>query len=229
MENISSSRPARSLGSTRDYTYKTLKNKILNLELGPATKISEKDISEQLKVSRTPVREAFLKLSQEELLEIYPQSGTFVSKISLSQVEEARFVRENLEKAVVREACDVLTEEGLFQLETNLKMQEMCAEKNNVSQLFELDEQFHQVLYLSCGKRRTWNMVQQMASHFNRLRMLRLAVILNWEVIISQHKQIVEYIKTKDKDNVEKVISEHLKLVIAEKGELERNYPNYFN
>ena len=70
-------------GSTRDFSYQILKTKILNLELKPGTKISEKEIADELSVSRTPVREAFMMLAQEDLLDVIPQIGTIVSKINL--------------------------------------------------------------------------------------------------------------------------------------------------
>src|SRR5262249_9041063 len=88
--------------STRDAVYHKLKEQILSVELIPGTNISEKEISVQMGVSRTPVRESFVRLSQEGLLDIYPQRGTVVSLIDLELVEEARFMREQLECAVVR-------------------------------------------------------------------------------------------------------------------------------
>ncbi|WP_299090736.1 GntR family transcriptional regulator [uncultured Metabacillus sp.] len=218
----------RSGGSTSNYIYQTLKEQIINLTLEPGKKMSEKEIADQLKVSRTPVRESFLKLSQEELLEIYPQRGTFVSRIDLAHVEESRFVRENIEKAIVRLACEKLSEDELFQLEVNLTMQEACEKKANYMKLFELDDEFHKILYYACDKQRTWNMLQQMSSHFKRLRLLRLSSNPDWNIIISQHKQIFELVKNNEQDQVEKTMSEHLRLVVIEKELLKQRYPSYF-
>jgi DNA-binding GntR family transcriptional regulator len=215
-------------GSTRDFTYQTLKDKILNLELEPGTRISEKEVAENLEVSRTPIRESFLKLSQEQLLEIYPQSGTFVSRIDLDHVEEARFVRENIERAVVKLACESFSDEDAFHLETNIGMQELCAGKENYPKLFELDEEFHKRLFFGCGKKRTWHMIQQMNNHFNRLRMLRLSTNLNWDIIISQHKQILDLVKNKEADQAEEAIKQHLRLVVIEKDVLKERYENFF-
>ena len=91
--------------SSRMYVYSNLKGKIMNGEIAPGTKLSEQEISEKLGISRTPVREAFLQLAQEYLVGIYPQRGTIVTKIDLQLVEEGRFVREHIEKAIVVEAC----------------------------------------------------------------------------------------------------------------------------
>ncbi|MRH42778.1 FCD domain-containing protein [Aquibacillus halophilus] len=215
-------------GSTRDFVYYTLRNQIINLKLEPGTKISEKEVSEKLKVSRTPVREAFLKLSQEELLGVYPQSGTIVTLIDLSLVEEGRFIRENIEKAVVREACQVFDKNLLFQLETNVRFQELCIEKDSHHKLFELDDEFHRILFEGCGKIRTWNMIRQMNSHFDRLRMLRLVANQDWNIVVSQHKEIYNYVAKKSLDHAEQAMTSHLKLVNLEKEELKKRYPGFF-
>ncbi|MBM7570297.1 GntR family transcriptional regulator [Aquibacillus albus] len=215
-------------GSTRDYVYETVKKQIINWELNPGTKISEKDVAEKLKVSRTPVREAFLKLAQEELIGVYPQSGTIVSQIDMELVEEGRFVRENIEKAIVREAVETFNNDQLFQLETNITMQELCIEKGSHHRLFELDEEFHRLLFEGCNKARTWKIIRQMNSHFDRLRMLRLASNTDWKVVVTQHKSIFEKISDKEPDNAEKLMGEHLRLVIFEKEELKKQYPSYF-
>lgn len=214
--------------STRDFVYETLKKKIIELELEPGKKISEQEIAKELNVSRTPVREAFLKLSQEELLGIYPQVGTVVSKIDLDLVEEGRFIRENIEKAVVREACQVFSEEHLLKLESNIAMQEFCLNKGTYRQLLELDDQFHQLLFEGCNKLRTWKFIRQVNSQFDRLRVLRLASDLEKDTLVSQHKAILEFIKDKKEDEAEKLIIKHLNLVNFEKEELKKKYPKYF-
>jgi GntR family transcriptional regulator, rspAB operon transcriptional repressor len=215
--------------STRDFVYETIKNRITDLGLKPGQKISEQEIASELNVSRTPVREAFLKLSQEDLLGIYPQIGTIVSLIDLDLVEEARFVRENMEKAVVREACEVFDQEQLFKLESNIAMQELCLKNESHQQLLELDDQFHRLLFEGCKKLRTWKMIRQMNSHFDRLRVLRLESNLEWDILVAQHKDIFQFIKEKKAIDAEKLIGIHLNLVNFEKMELKKTYPDYFS
>ncbi|MDC3417576.1 GntR family transcriptional regulator [Aquibacillus sp. 3ASR75-54] len=216
-------------GQVGEFVYQTLKEQIIKCELEPARKISEKEIAERLNVSRSPVREAFLKLEQEDLLGIYPQSGTIVSKIDLAILEEGRFVRENIEKAVVREACDIFDNNALFQLETNITMQELCLNKGTFKRLFELDEEFHKLIFQGCNKFKTWKMVRQMNSHFDRLRILKLSSKTNWDTVYEQHKAIYKAIIDKNKEAAERAMSNHLKLVIVEKDELKSIYPDYFN
>lgn len=215
--------------SIRDKVYISMKEKILSMELEPLTKISEKVIAKQLEVSRTPVREAFLKLSEDGLLEIIPQSGTIVAKIDLGLVEEGRFAREKLETAIVNEACRSFSPEYLLQLETNIAMQEFSVAKHP-AKMFELDEEFHRLLFFGCGKVKTWELIQQMNTQFKRLRMLRLLTAdLDWDIIVDQHRELYHCIAERQADRAEEVMEAHLQLVEFEKETLINQYPDYFS
>lgn len=227
MLNIKPLKPTSKF-STRDHVYEVLKENIIALELEPGRSISEKEISELLSVSRTPVREAFVKLAQEELLEIYPQKGTTISLIDLNHVEEARFVREHLERAVVKEACLKFSSDGIFELESNLLLQKQCVAEKNYTKLFELDESFHQRIAIGAGKERIWTIIQQVNAHLNRIRMLSLAANYQWDLILSQHESIVEAIKEKDQEKADQVMEQHLKKLTFEQEELRSQYFNYF-
>ncbi len=218
----------RARGSSRDYVYDTIKSQIMKGDIAPGTKLSEKEISEILSVSRTPVREAFLKLNQEELLGVFPQIGTIVTKIDLKLVEEGRFVRENIEKAIVTEAVETMKDDDLILLESNLTLQEFSLKKGSFERLFELDDEFHQILYKSCGKNRTWDMVKRMNIQFDRLRLLRLSVNHDWEIVVSQHRKIFEAIDSKNVDLAEESLIEHLRLVDVEKDTLKQEHPEFF-
>lgn len=118
--------------STRDHVYETLKESIIKLDLKPGQSVSEKEISELLSVSRTPVREAFVKLAQEELLEVYPQRGTFISLIDLEHVEEVRFIRELLERASAKLAAERPENVDFVSLRENLQRQRYCIEEKTI-------------------------------------------------------------------------------------------------
>jgi DNA-binding GntR family transcriptional regulator len=214
--------------STRDHVYEVLRENIISLELEPGRSISEKEISELLNVSRTPVREAFVKLAQEELLEVYPQRGTFVSLIDLHHVEEARFIREHLERAAVRVACEDFSKENIKKLEENLTLQRLCMVEKNFARLFELDEEFHFTIAMGCGKERIWAVIQQMNAHLNRIRMLSLAAHYNWDLILSQHEMIITAIKEKKPELADQVMEEHLKKLTFEQESLKVEYSKFF-
>ncbi|GAA0357019.1 GntR family transcriptional regulator [Bacillus horti] len=214
--------------SVRDNVYRTLKENIMNLNLKPGLSISEKDVADKLEVSRTPVREAFVRLGQEGLVDIYPQRGTFVSLIDLDQVEEGRFIREHLEKAMIKLACQVMVADSIIDLESTIAQQRLSAEGNDYVKLFELDEQFHSLIAKGCGKQKTWEIIERVNLHFNRLRVLRLVANDNWESIIGQHQEMVQAIKENNSEHAEQVMHQHLNLVLYDQKELKELYPNYF-
>ncbi|MEK0316281.1 GntR family transcriptional regulator [Cohnella sp. 56] len=214
--------------SARETVYVKLREQILNLELAPGTALSEKESSLVLGVSRTPVRESFVRLAQEGLVQVLPQRGTFVSLIDPALVEEARFMREHLERAVVRLACAHFPDGHLHALEDNLALQLMSIERGDDRRLFELDEAYHRILFDGCGKLNTWRAIGQMNVHLNRSRMLRLVADRQWRHLYEQHETILLAVKDGDADRAERVMQEHLLLSVRDLAHLMDKYPQYF-
>ncbi|AJH01722.1 MULTISPECIES: GntR family transcriptional regulator [Clostridium] len=217
-----------SKNSTSKVIYHNLREEIINLYLEPGTSISEKELSEKYRVSRTPVREALVRLAQEGLVQIYPQKGTVVSLIDLSAVEEERFLREHLERAVVKEACMEFPKENILALEMNLKFQKMYIENNDYKKLFNTDEEFHKIIFEGCSKKRIWNSINDGSTEFQRIRVLRLTVNSSWDNIYLQHKEIFNAIKNKNPEMAEEFMKKHLNMVIFDKTQVRESYPNYF-
>ncbi|ALB44228.1 GntR family transcriptional regulator [Clostridium beijerinckii] len=217
-----------SKNSTSKVIYHNLREEIINLYLEPGTSISEKELSEKYNVSRTPVREALVRLAQEGLVQIYPQKGTVVSLIDLSAVEEERFLREHLERAVVKEACMEFPKENILALEMNLKFQKMYIENKDYKKLFNTDEEFHKIIFEGCSKKRIWNSINDGSTEFQRIRVLRLTVNSSWDNIYLQHKEIFNAIKNKNPEMAEEFMKKHLNMVIFDKTQVRESYPNYF-
>jgi len=214
--------------TTSKTIYYKLREEIINLYLEPGTSISEKELSEKYSVSRTPVREALVRLAQEGLVNIYPQKGTVVSLIDLSAVEEGRFLREHLERAVVKEACKEFSQENILSLEMNLKLQKMYIENHDYKRLFEADEEFHKIIFEGSNKKRIWNSINDGSTEFQRIRVLRLASNSSWDNIYDQHKGIFNAIKNKTPEIAEELMKEHLNMVIFDKNQIKESYPSYF-
>lgn len=214
--------------SAREYVIRVLKQNIIDNHLEPGQMISEKEIAEELSVSRTPVREAFIRLEQEQLLEIFPQKGTIVSLIDLNLVEEARFLRYTLETAVIRLACQIDFGPYLMELEENLTMQDFCFKTKNYPKLLNLDNLFHRIIFTACKKEWTYSVIEAMNVHFSRVRMLRLTSSIDLEQVNFEHRQLFEAIQTKDADKGEEIMKAHLTSVIIQQKILKQQYPKYF-
>jgi DNA-binding GntR family transcriptional regulator len=214
--------------SAREAVYRRLREQILSLELPPGAALSEKDVSLTFQVSRTPVRESFVRLAQEGLVQVLPQRGTFVSRIDSEHALEARFMREQLERAVVRLACESFPAERLAALEKNLQAQQSSLASKDEKRMFELDEAFHRTIFEGCRKLNTWNALQQMKTHLDRTRHLALSPDRDWNHLYEQHSAIADAIRRQDADRAENVMREHLNLAVTDLHELKRKYPHYF-
>ncbi|MDI3524916.1 MAG: hypothetical protein PWP42_166 [Candidatus Atribacteria bacterium] len=218
----------RQSASAREALYKALKADIIHLNLRPGQVITEQQIAETLSVSRTPVREAFIKLAHEGLLETYPQKGTMVSLIDMERVEEARFMRRILEKEILRLACQQFPEELVFELRSNLALQEICLEEKNFLRLFELDEDFHRIIYRGCNKERIWDLVSQISADFKRIRVLKLSSSINVKEVVKQHQEILSTILKQETSRIDNLVEEHLHTRDSKLKSLYKLYPEYF-
>lgn len=209
--------------------YDTIKEMILKAELKPGQKISLRELVIKLKIGDTPIREAIIRLRKEGLFRVVPQSGTYVSKINLQEVYEARFVRENIEKLVFEEACDLITDEQIIELEKKIKIQQIYIDTDDQDTYFQLDEEFHEFFYEVACKKYVWNWIQQLNIQLNRYRYLRLELKeLSWDTITDEHKAIVSLVKDKKRKELGKAISAHLHMIDKDSKVVLAAFPDYF-
>ncbi|NLJ83446.1 MAG: GntR family transcriptional regulator [Halanaerobiaceae bacterium] len=214
----------------KDYVYQVLKRNIMELRLKPGSPLKKEKISRQLQVSVTPVREAFAKLAEDDLVDILPQNGTFVSHINIDKIIQAQFMRENMELAVIKLACEMdFPKDRLFKLQTIVKMQEILAEEENLIQLFELDNQFHRIVFETCNKKYVWEILQQVSTHIDRIRVLSLTTYFNRKEIIADHQKIIDAIKDKNLELAERVVKEHTNRIKYDIEKMKEKYSDYFD
>lgn len=213
--------------SAREYAYRVIKHNIVSLELKPGSMVSENELADEMKISRTPVREALIELSKLKIVEIVPQKGSFIAKIDSTLVNEARYLRLIVEKSMVEMACDIATEKDIFLLEENVKLQDFYLANPIGDKQLVLDNEFHELLYKICNKNMTYNFISGMLTHFDRVRKLSLEVIKDVKTI-ADHKILIEAIKNKDKITASEVLTKHLTRYTVDEEELRKQYRDYF-
>lgn len=213
--------------NARTYAVRVLLFNIINLELPPGSSISENELSSELSISRTPVREALIELSRMNLVEILPQRGSYVSKIDYNSIEESRFVRLVVENAVVKLACQGIEEKYIKSLEDNIKLQIKSYEQGNAEDFLNLDNDFHKIIFKSVNKKWSYKIIKEQMVHFDRLRTLSAKAGKN-KFTISDHEDILYAIKRKDAELAEMLMTRHLTRHRLEKTELLELYPDYF-
>ena len=208
--------------------YAALRHAIVTLRLRPGQSLSEQGVAQQLHTSRTPVREAFIKLAEAGLFEVLPQRGTFVRKISLAAVEDARFVREAIELAVLRQAVGHLDSEFVAAACRLIADQRSAATANDLERFMALDDAFHRSFAVAIGRGDTWSVIEAQKTQMDRVRYLSLPGATPIDRLIDQHEAILDAAERGDAVASESALRAHLAEVLAVLEPLSRLYPDLF-
>ena len=210
----------------REYVLRVLKKNISECALKPGQMLSENALTEELNVSRTPVREALVELSKIDLIEVLPKRGSRVTKINYALVEESNFARKVLEKAIVEICCDLEKPQDFFRLEENLKLQKRFLYMSNQSRLLELDDEFHQLLFQMAKKSHVYDYLEDIRIPFDRIRYLSLLVIFDLQTV-NDHIEILNAIRQRNKEEALAVMDKHLSRYLYDKTVIMERYPDY--
>ena len=214
--------------SIQSAVYEELKSGIMTLKLKPGETMSAQEMATRLNVSRTPVREAFVSLQSEGLVDIFPQKGTVVSKINLERVEQERSLREALEVSVVEPFLLRFHEQDLLHMRALVEQQEECIAAGDSLGYVKADNAFHEILFITAGRTLCWDVIKRNNGHYDRLRVL---TVMNRETASGatrQHEEIVALLQDKDADEVKRVLCSHLRKINYEKLDLLRDFGNFF-
>ena len=212
-----------------------LRDDIVAMTLPPGAPLQEKQIALAYGVSRTPVREAILKLADERLVDIFPQYGTFVSRISVPAVRDAMVIRNALERTSVREAAAhvaTLPEKArrgvMAPLLATLRQQRATHRTGAQAEFHAADEAFHQIIAELAGHPNIWRVIRQEKAHVDRCRLLTLPSAQRRASVIAEHQSVVDAIGEGDADGAEKAMAAHLGRVIPSVEDLGAAHPDYF-
>lgn len=190
--------------------FRLLRHDIVTARIPPGVLLSEKEISSRFAVSRQPVREAFIKLAEAGLVQILPQRGTLVVKISVSQVAEGSFIRQAVECAVARRLAADISAQQLLALEHNLHRQALAAQGREYDAFLLLDDQFHQLLATFAGCALAWETIESIKATMDRVRFLSLDEVSPPEMLLQQHYRIFAALQAHDAAAAEQAMSQHL-------------------
>jgi DNA-binding GntR family transcriptional regulator len=208
--------------------FRSLRQAIFTGLLAPGTPLSEKEVSDIFQVSRQPVREAFIKLVEAGVLQVLPQRGTFVKRISPRKVREGRFIREAIESAVVRKAALAITDAQLADLAANLREQKAASKANDTAAFLACDEQFHYLIAQSIDCVAAWDTIQDIKAQMDRVRYLSLHEVSPLDLLIKQHVHIVKALKAHDPDGAEEAMRAHLREILVSLGPVAELNPDWF-
>lgn len=214
--------------------YDSLKEAILYMKIKPGQSIGEVEIANSFSVSRTPVRDAFKKLEADGLLEIKSHIGTFVSLIDLEQIVDTIFMRENIEKAIIKSLAENPQRIHNIRIAYILNAQRELLEseitgQQLASKFMELDNEFHRLLFELAGRPNIWERLQSQRHHYDRFR-----IFLNNDDrekltrIYQQHLDISKRINAKDAEKAVKIYEEHVYYNVMNSTEIIMSNKHYF-
>jgi DNA-binding GntR family transcriptional regulator len=219
-------RAARPTAATQIVTQ--LRDAILAMRLPPGTPLVEKELTERFGVSRTPLREALIRLSQERLVDIFPQAGTFVSRIPLARLPEAVVIRKSLETAALELAMAQISAAGLETLDRLIARQEALAGLGDSDGFHAADEDFHEAIAALSGHPGIWRVSQQAKAQIDRCRRLTLPALGRMGQVIVEHRAIVAAMRAGDRAAALAALDQHLSAVLPDVESIRRLHPDYF-
>jgi GntR family transcriptional regulator, rspAB operon transcriptional repressor len=222
---VSDPRPVRPTAAS--HIMGDLRQSILGLRLPPGTPLSEKDLTERYNVSRTPVREALIRLAEERLIDVFPQSGTFVSRIPLAALPEAVVIRKALELA----ALELLAGKGeadLGELDRLIARQQAMAGLDDRDGFHTADEAFHEAIASLAGFSGIWRVAQQAKMQIDRCRRLTLPTPGRMDSVIAEHRAITAALHRRDREAARQAMDRHLSAVLPDVVALRQQFPDYF-
>jgi GntR family transcriptional regulator, rspAB operon transcriptional repressor len=222
-----SGRPRGATAASRIYS--DLRTELVSLRRRPGEAISEAEIALSYGVSRTPVREAILKLSDEGLLEIFPQSGIFVSRIPVAALPEAIIIRKALEETTAQLAAERATSSQILILHSILERQREADAARDGDAFHQADEMFHATIAEVAGHPGIWKLIQQVKVHVDRYRRLTLPQTGRIAQVIAEHEVILAAIEAHDPADARIAMDIHLERLQGDICTTQSINPEFFD
>lgn len=212
-------------GSLVDRIYELLRKLIVDLSLPPESALVEQEVASVLKVSKTPVREAIIRLSREGLVQVVPKSGSYVTAVSLDRYLEACFVRTQLEVGCAKRLAVLgVSLADQVRLKALLKEQEEAIQENDNARFFELDEALHRRFFELAGLSGAWEIMNFAKAEMDRVRHIkRLFGIRQGHLVVEEHTALVNAIIDRDPLKAERAMMDNVGAVEDEMISISEN------
>jgi GntR family transcriptional regulator, rspAB operon transcriptional repressor len=223
-------RKPRSLDPKRQaapQVFERLRDMILALEMTPGTVLARNELAAMFGVSQTPVRDALIKLSEEGLVDIFPQHATVVSRIDIEQAQQAHFLRRAIELEVAATLAAQPTELLVAQLRAQVDIQNALASGDDYGKFIAADREFHRLMYVAAGVPDLFDLVRRRSGHVDRLRRLHLPSVGKAKAVVRDHKRMVEAIAAGDAEQARERVREHLSGTLGQVEQIRAAHPDY--
>lgn len=196
--------------SRSEAAYRILKEKIVTLELPPASLLNESDLMSELRLGRTPIREALQRLALENLVVILPRRGTIVADLNMSDLQKIFEMRLELEIYAVRLAAERAAPAEVAEMEALLAKSDEIIQRGDYHQLMQLDHQVHQLLARAAHNEFLEETLERLYTHGLRLWYISLHKVSRLQEAIAEHREIIAAIKRGDSARAAEIMRTHI-------------------
>ena len=197
----------------KDWAYGIIKNSILSLQFPPGAQLHIEDLADQMGISRTPIREALLKLESDGLVRTVPRVGFFVTEITKRDLEELFELRELLEGYAAERTAPLLTDSDLARMDRLLEIGVSAVERGDLDEFLEIEIAFHTFLIERCNNRRLVEVMKSLEDLTYRERVLSLRSLENVRASLTEHQKIADALHRRDGELAGKRMREHIRNV----------------
>jgi DNA-binding GntR family transcriptional regulator len=194
----------------REHVYVSIKSAIIGGEFEPGRRLIEEKLADDMKTSRTPVREAIQKLEKEGLIYRLPRGGFAVKGVTEEEVEEVFGLRGILEGYAGFLATARMDDAELKSLEDIIALEETCLQDMNVEEFIRLDGEFHDVVYKAAKNNRLYNLLHDLRDYIYRYRVIIMRYQRKPQLAVQDHKEMVASIRSRNAKQVEKLVRKHM-------------------
>jgi DNA-binding GntR family transcriptional regulator len=215
--------------SMREEVQQRLRDAILSVRFQPGQALSENEIVDMLHVSRTPVREAIQRLTNEGLIHVVPQVGTFVARMSLARIREALFMREAIECAALARVPPGLAGDDEKLLRRIVGDHRRAIRDEDAAAIFAADDAFHRGLLELAGVPGVWRYVREAREMHRRVRALSHAQYDSARRSVAQHVRVVAELAAGRNHSAIELLRDHIRMNAAFAESIAREHPEYFD
>ena len=212
---------------TAQQIYDYLRAAIVRLKFKPGMDLDRAELARYFGVSVTPVRDALLKLEEDELVDIFPQHGTRVRAVDLESARNAHFLRLTLELEIARTLAQRRDDALVHELQGFVQEQRTCMERGDLDAFAQADQAFHERMYVAARAEQLWRLMRGKSGNMDRLRRLHLLESGKTESIVQEHADIAAAIAQGDPELAEASVRKHLSGTLSQLMSLRERYPDY--
>lgn len=191
--------------------YENIREAIISGQFPPGTKLTVDMLCNELNISRTPVKEALVRLEREGLVENIPRRGMFVAKISIEDAIEIYELREVLEGFAVRKLCENIDEDTLKTLKELIDEGEKYISQDKLKKYSDIDEKFHKTIWDKSGNKRLFKILENIRSQIRLLMTSSVNIPGRADASLKEHKNIIKALEERNPDLAEEYMRIHIR------------------